>query len=92
MFDFQCRYYFLYVFIEIYQGFLKCVSKTFESTVIIFVSVIVIRVLWAFFVMFPHLTFRSCMACFVVSWVVAAIMFAVDYFRIVRKGIENIPA
>ena len=92
MFDFQCRYYFLYVFIEIYQGFLKCVSKTFESTVIIFVSVIVIRVLWAFFVMFPHLTFRSCMACFVVSWVVAAIMFAVDYFRIVRKGIDNIPA
>lgn len=92
MFKYQCKFYFLYVFIEIYQGFLKCVSKTFESTIIIFVSVIVIRILWALFIMFPHLSFTNCMACFVVSWAVAAVMFAVDYYRLLRKGIENIQA
>jgi len=92
MFNYQCKFYFLYVFIEIYQGFLKCVSKTFESTIIIFVSVIVIRILWALFIMFPHLSFTNCMACFAVSWAVAAVMFAVDYYRLLRKGIENIQA
>ncbi|MDK2808261.1 MAG: hypothetical protein PWP24_996 [Clostridiales bacterium] len=85
MMHFLTPTYITYISIEILSGSIRGTGNTFLPTVITFVGICFLRVLWIFLITTTHLTLEGVMFSYPLTWVVTSVAFIVYYRYFIRK-------
>ncbi len=78
-------FYILYVPSGVFFAALRGMGESLRPTIITFLGVCVLRILWVAFVFPAHPTIRALLFCFPVSWTVTSITYLVYYLSFMRK-------
>jgi Na+-driven multidrug efflux pump len=78
-------FYILYVPSGVFFAALRGMGESLRPTIITFLGVCVLRILWVAFVFPAHPSIRALLFCFPVSWTVTSITYLVYYLSFMRK-------
>lgn len=82
--SFKAAIYFTYPMVEVIQCVLKCLGKSVQSTVIAIVTICGVRCAWILFYALHHLSYKTVLLCYPLSWGLASLVY-VGYYFIVKK-------
>lgn len=78
--QFFCKYFIIFIFIEIISGVLMGIGDSVISSIITLVGICVFRILWVIFVFPKYKTIEIIELCYPITWVITSAAFLVYYF------------